>query len=479
MWLADKERVRKREGKPMKFLIFGTGEYFDRYKKWLAKEEVVALLDNSSAKQNTFIDGTEVLPPAEGVKFNFDAVVIMSFYVKAMKKQLMELGVQEEKIYHFYDLRKLIHVKENQQKIICYGVQREALKAEAGKRFSLLSTDLTFGGTALALYHMAMCLKKQGEIPLFVSMMDGPLREKITEEGIPVVVDPNLQLATMSETEWLSGARLIVCNAVNYYIFLSERDTDIPVIWWLHDSSFFYDGVDREIFRWISEKNLTVFSVGPVPEQAVHNIRPSLPVRELIYGVPNTARLAEKRKDMGEKVCFVTIGFIEERKGQDILLEAIRLLSEDERENAVFYIVGQDSSHMAARFKKEAESVPEIIVTGSVGREEIHAVLNAAHMFVCPSREDPMPTVAAESMMHGVPCLVSDTTGTAAYIRQGENGLVFKSGDAAGLAGQIRWCIANKTSLAEMGRKAEKVYEEVFSMEAFEKNLSKVISGLL
>lgn len=145
----------------MKCLIFGTGEYYNRYKKWLAKEEVVALLDNSSAKQNTFIDGIEVLAPVDGVKFIFDAVIIMSFYVKSMKRQLMELGVQEEKIYHFYDLRKLINVKRNRQKIICYGVQREALKAEAGKRFALLSTDLALGGTALALYHMALCLKKK------------------------------------------------------------------------------------------------------------------------------------------------------------------------------------------------------------------------------------------------------------------------------------------------------------------------------
>lgn len=84
--------------------------------------------------------------------------------------------------------------------------------------------------------------EKKGEIPLFVSMIDGPLRENLTEEGIPVVIDPNLQLATMRETEWLSGAYMIVCNAINYYIFLSERDTDIPVIWWLHDSSFFMTG---------------------------------------------------------------------------------------------------------------------------------------------------------------------------------------------------------------------------------------------
>ena len=73
----------------MKFLVFGTGEYYQRYKKWIAKEEVVALLDNSPAKQHTVVDGKEVLPPQEGVRREFDAVIIMSFYVKAMKCQLL------------------------------------------------------------------------------------------------------------------------------------------------------------------------------------------------------------------------------------------------------------------------------------------------------------------------------------------------------------------------------------------------------
>ena len=99
----------------MKLLVFGTGEYYGRFKKWLTKDEVVALLDNSPEKQHTVIDGVEVLPPKEGVRKEFDAVVVMSFYIKAMKVQLMELGVPAEKIYHFYDLRRLVDIEENRQ----------------------------------------------------------------------------------------------------------------------------------------------------------------------------------------------------------------------------------------------------------------------------------------------------------------------------------------------------------------------------
>ena len=269
----------------MKLLIFGTGEYYERFKKWVAKEEIVALLDNSSAKQHTMIDGIEVLTPQEGVTRDYEAVIIMSFYIKAMKKQLIELGVPTERIFHFYDLRKLIKLTENRQKIEYYGITEQELRKDAKTRIGLLSTDLALGGTAIALFHMAKVLKKQGYPIVFASMMDGPLRARLEEQDIPVIIDPNLQLSTMRETEWLSDFRLILCNAINYYIFLSERDLQIPMIWWLHDSAFFYDGVDRDVLRRILQENLTVLSVGPVPEKAIHSIMPELQVEQLLYGV--------------------------------------------------------------------------------------------------------------------------------------------------------------------------------------------------
>ena len=83
----------------MKFLLFGTGDYYERYKKWFDKNNVLALLDNSEEKQNRLIDGIKVLSPEEGISLSFDVIVILSFYVRAMKEQLLGLGVSEDKIY--------------------------------------------------------------------------------------------------------------------------------------------------------------------------------------------------------------------------------------------------------------------------------------------------------------------------------------------------------------------------------------------
>lgn len=462
----------------MKYLIFGTGDYYNRYKKWFAREDITALLDNAPDKQNTYLDGIQVLSPEHGVQLAYDAVVILSFYVKAMKRQLVELGVPKERIYHFYDLHKLICRTENgfaadYKKPVQYYGGAEAV--EKGSCTLLLSHDLTLGGPAIALYHMARVLRTRGDEVVFASMLDGPLREILLAEGIPVIVDVNLQVETMREAEWTAGFSKIVCNTINFHVFLSERRTNIPTLWWLHDSLFFYDGVDRVLLRGMNRENLRFCAVGPVPRAAMARFLPDIEMKNLIYGVADEEDGDRKRRQDKDKVCFVTIGYIEARKGQDILVRAVQKLPENIRKRTEFYLVGQSTSRMAGEIKEMLKDTPEVIMTGTMDREGIHGILNQADVMICPSREDPMPTVAAEAMMHRVPCMVSDVTGTAAYIEQEVDGMVFRSEDEQELAEKICWCVEHRGRLADMGNRARIIYEQRFSMAAFERSVTELV----
>ena len=462
----------------MKYLIFGTGEYYSRYKKWFAKEDIVALIDNAAAKQNTCLDGIQILSPQQGVKLAYDAVMILSFYVKAMRKQLVELGVPEEKIYHFYDLHQLICCGESGQAvdykkpIQYYG---GAENVEKSSCTLLLSHDLTLGGPAIALYHMARVLRARGDRVVFASTLDGPLRDTLTSEGIPVIVDVNLQIETMREAKWTAGFSRIVCNTINFYVFLSDRDTKIPVVWWMHDSLFFYDGIDKKILRGLNRDNLQIYAVGPVAGSAIAGFLPDMEIGNLIYGVADEASSDDCEVHEEGKVRFITIGYIEARKGQDILVGVIEGLPEEIRKRAEFYLVGQNTSQMAGEIRETIRDIPEIIMTGTMDRKEIHEILERADAMICPSREDPMPTVAAEAMMHKVPCIVSDATGTAAYICSGVDGIVFHSGDEQELIDKIIWCIEHHDKLSDMGIRAREIYDKQFSMTAFEKKVTEIV----
>jgi len=464
----------------MKVLLFGTGDYYNRYKKWFERQEVVALLDNSEQKQHTFIDGIKVLPPKEGVRLDYDIIVILSFYVKQMRQQLGSLGVDLDKIYHFYDLHRLIELDAERRQKQFFLNAREIVdcKTSVIPKILLLSHDMTLGGPAIALFHAACVLKGKGYVVVFASMFDGPLRKQLITNNIPVIVDENLQIATMQKSKWVRAFSLLICNTLNFHVFLSEREIDTPVIWWLHDARFFYDGVNKEVFRKIRLDNLKAVSVGTVPAEAVREFLPEMECDQLLYGVDDIGYgITENRED--DRIQFITIGFFEDIKGQDVLVQAVRKLPDAIRKQCWFYMVGHNKTLFGERIFAECVNMDEVIFTGSVDRQEIHRLLSDSDVLICPSRQDSMPTVAAEAMMHSVPCIVSNATGTASYIYNGNDGFIFPNEDVQALAGRIEWCVTNKAELQSIGKRARKLYEEYFSMTAFERRFMEVLHEAL
>ncbi len=261
----------------MKYILFGTGDYYNRFKHWFSGREVVAVLDNDKKKQGKIIDGYTIVALEDILSCEYDAIVVLSFYITEIKKQLIELGVPEDKIYHFYDLHDLFE-KENSDKLLIEADKKSVL---------LLSHDLSLGGPSLALYQAAITLKKSNFEVVYGSMLDGELRKKLEDSFIPVIVDERLQVKTMRELSWTNKYDLIICNTINYHIFLSDRNSNIPIIWWLHDSPFFYEGIKDGRVESISTENMKILSVGPVPKIAMNKKKPEVKIDDLIYGVSN------------------------------------------------------------------------------------------------------------------------------------------------------------------------------------------------
>lgn len=459
----------------MKYLLFGTGDYYRRLKKWFKRDDILALIDNNKNIQGTEIDGIPVMSPKEGITHPYDAIIVLSVYIEEMKKQLTDLGVQESKIYHFYELHKFLSYERDKREITIFG---DKAKNKPQNRSALLLTqDLALGGPAIALYHMGVALRQFGYDVTFASMEDGPLREKLMADGFTVVIDENLQIFTMNECGWTQNYDLVVANTINFYYFLSNRNISTKIIWWLHDSEFFYHGVEKDILKNIDLTNITMASVGTVPQKAFMKYRPDAFFNNLCYGVKDAGFNCGENRD--GLIRFITIGFVEWRKGQDILVEAIKKLPYDILDKCSFTFVGADTSTMAATLKSETENMENVTFTGKVSRDRINVLLSAADILICPSREDPMPTVAAEAMMHGVPCLLSDSTGTAEYIDDKMNGILFHSENIEDLRSQIRWCVNNIDRVNEMRPNARKVYKMYFTEDVLKKDLKQLIDKIL
>lgn len=148
------------------------------------------------------------------------------------------------------------------------------------------------------------------------------------------------------------------------------------------------------------------------------------------------------------------------------------------RKECEFLLVGQDTSLLAQELKKSIVNLPEVQMLGTVDRKKIHRILRTTDLLIVPSREDPMPTVAAEAMMHSVPCILSDAAGTAGYLTEGREGWIFEQGNALKLSQKIEWCFHHRAEVEQAGKCARELYEKVFSMEVFQKNLLALVDGI-
>ncbi len=457
----------------MKIVLFGTGEYYKRYGMWFDKKDVVALIDNSIDKQGTMIDGLKVVSPKYIMQIRFDVVFIMSFYVKEMRQQLIELGVEYHKIYHFYDIHDFYSKKIKKKEIFIFEKDSEYDRGD----FLLLNQDLTLGGPALALFEAAKILKQKGFKVVYASQIDGPLRKLLLEEEITVVVDNNLLVQTMDECHWIKEFSTIICNTINFHVFISSRRTiKNPIIWWLHDALFFYDGVNSKAIKSIINENIKIWTVGSIAKKAICTYRPDFKVENLLYGVEDKS---EDDSDLTKNVSFIQfiiVGYIESRKGQDVLIEAIKDIPKDILKHARFRFVGCDSSEFAKKIKVDSMGISEIEFLGMVDRRTINSLFSVADVLICPSREDPMPTVCAEAMMHGIFCIVSSVVGTSEYIKDNYSGMIFESENANDLSKKIIWVINNKQNIKKMGNNARKIYEKYFSMNAFESRFLELLS---
>ncbi|MCI9396482.1 MAG: glycosyltransferase [Lachnospiraceae bacterium] len=463
----------------MKALLFGTGDYYRKYREWFRPEDILGLVDNDEGKSGTRIDGYRVYLPHEAVSLPYDCVVILSVHEEAMRRQLTELGVPEDKIYIYSELYKHPEMTAADREICFWGSDKRfsgILKEDFSDAVLLMSHNLDLNGAALALFYMAQILVKKGFFILFVSWSDGALRQHLCEHNIPAIIDPNLQMKTQREAEWTHGFHRIICNTLNYYQFLSDRNMGDKVIWWLHDPLMFYKSLDKELMHRIRKENLEVYAVSPIAEAAFRRYFPDFDVKQLKYGIPDV--LLEKQRH--EKLKFIVIGNVQAYKGQDILIQALKVLDKKSREHICVEIVGFRPSAYANAVKEAAESIRDTIhFIPPVDRGEIHRLLDEADVLVCPSIEDTMSIATNEGMQHCLPCIVSDTAGVAAYIEDGVNGFVVGHGDAGMLADRIRWCIEHRDRLEQMGKNARKIYEKHFSMEVFEENLTELVHALM
>lgn len=462
----------------MKIIIFGIGNYFKERQKDLETcscIDIVAYTDNNNALWGKAISGIKIIPPDSIEEIVYDRIVIMSapIYAQEIFKQLVESGIEESKIRFGQQFCAEI-IYQGKRKI--YQVTSSVPKVD--KHILIISTYLGYSGGPIAAVYAAMAVQNRGySVVLAASGGEEALIEEIMGKGITIAICPALPYIHDKDREWIRQFDVVLVNVFPMMQSVYDICLIRPTLWWIHEVTAIYKSA--RVKPWYKiEKDLlsatNIYGVSGIAKKNFNTLFSNQIQKTLCYGIPDCYNPIKNELFTKENVVFAIIGAVEERKAQDIFVEAVSRLKY--REQAEFWIIGKCFDNtFCKKIQERVSNIPSIKMLGVLTREEIYNVFPQIDVVVCASREEAMSIVICEGMMFGKVCITTENNGFVDYIQDGENGFVVPVEDVTALQEKMARVIEDRENLNDMGRKARKTYEQYFTMDAFGERLEDVI----
>lgn len=453
----------------MRIVVFGIGKFYQEKQDELIGQEIIAFLDNNSKAWGTQVNGITVYNPLDVLEMSYDAIVLMSIYSYEMRRQLLDLGVDREKIFYFKRFCAYIHKEE----ICIYGFE-ENVKGE----IAIIASDMNYDGASLAVIQISELYRKQNlDVTIVCPKISTEFLEEMTLKGNKFIVCPRLRYAEYQELEFLANYKKIIANTfcmIQVSINISKYR---EVIMWVHEPEAYLINIKKE-FEHIKEldfPNIRIYAVSKLCRNVIKKFYPTAKVNILPLGIKDT--MSQKiEKGITDKIVFAIIGSIGKQKSQDIFLQAIRKLSKEQKEKAEFWIIGlEPDSEYVQKVRAMAAGESSVKFLGQKKRNEMEELFSKIDVIVCASIEETLSIAIVEGMMYQKVCVTTNTTGIAEYIESGKNGFVCETQNVEQLSERILWIIDHILELDDMRKRARETYIDNFSLSAMEKALQNIL----
>jgi glycosyltransferase involved in cell wall biosynthesis len=353
------------------------------------------------------------------------------------------------------------------------------------KNVLLISHELSLTGAPMALYYFAENLKAKGYHPIILSPTDGSLRTLFLENELPVLIY-DIILTLDLVLKYKKCFQFLIVNTLSSGpAIMKLNGTSIPIFWWIHESFASYSAVkDLPLPKYLND-NIHIYCVGSYAAAALKQFRPYYNIETFLYYNPDYVKsLPQKNlfriKFAEEKCIFTVIGTQEERKGHDILIQAIRLLSLEQLKKCLFIFVGRKCSipimqNIIQLLKEHPQNIQFI---EELNRENILSLYQQIDCLICSSKDDPMPIVVTEAMIMSKIIICSENTGSAKLLKEMKAGLIYRNNSLEELSMLIQFVLENRFNLSQMREQARKVYECYFSQDMFNNSVNVILQKL-
>lgn len=175
--------------------------------------------------------------------------------------------------------------------------------------------------------------------------------------------------------------------------------------------------------------------------------------------IPNNIVIGNNNSD---KITFLLLGKINQRKGVFDLFQAIALLSDSHREKIELIIAGNGEIKKAIALAKKLKIEDLVRFTGWVNHKQRDLLLQETDIFILPSYNEGLPMALLEAMSFKLPVITTPVGGIPEIVIHGKNGLLVEPGNIPELAKSMQILIDNKSLRLKLGNAA---YEEALLLD--------------
>ena len=175
--------------------------------------------------------------------------------------------------------------------------------------------------------------------------------------------------------------------------------------------------------------------------------------------------------DAAAPVQLLSVGRAVEKKGYDVLLQALSLLPRDLAWRLTHIGGGELRAALQATARRHGLD-SRIVWNGARTQEEVLGAYRTSDLFVLAPRiagngdRDGLPNVLMEAQSQGLACISTNVSGVPELIRDGETGLLVPPGDAPALARALETLIRDPARRLALGQAGAARVRATFSHEA-------------
>jgi len=177
------------------------------------------------------------------------------------------------------------------------------------------------------------------------------------------------------------------------------------------------------------------------------------------------------RDGRGEPVVILSVARLVEKKGTDVLLEALARLPHDLH----WRLVHIGGGPLAAKVQRRARALgiaERVTWRGALTQDQLLAQYRSADLFALACRvardgdRDGLPNVLAEAQSQALACVATRVSAIPELVRDGSTGLLVPENDAAALAAALKALIIDPAWRRALGEAGQARVRAAFTVEA-------------